>query len=259
MIRGTREWAVAEINCCIGCPHNCRYCYARIKALERGEIAVPGDWIRCRVVEEQVHRSFPVYEGQVMFPAAHDITWENIDSCLEVLDALLAAGNRVLIVSKPSPDCVGELCGRLARYRERVLFRFTITARSSKILSFWEPAAPGYLSRLESLAYAYRRGFATSVSIEPMLDAADIDALVAELLPWVSHSIWIGKMNRIGQRVVVDSPEVEGKVARIRHEQSDAAIRRIYDRLSGNEMIRWKESIKEVVGLPPLTETGQDR
>ena len=259
MISGTKEWAVAEINCCIGCPHNCRYCYARIKALERGEIAEPGDWSSCRVMEEQVHCRYPFYDGQVMFPAAHDITWENIDSCLEVLEALLAAGNRVLVVSKPSPDCVGELCGRLAGYRERVLFRFTITARSDKILSFWEPGAPGYDSRLKSLMYAHRRGFATSVSIEPMLDADDIDALVAELLPWVSHSIWIGKMNRIERRVAVESPEIEREVARVRREQSDAGILRIYERLSGNKMIRWKESIKEVVGLPLLTEMGQDR
>lgn len=259
MIRGTREWAVAEINCCVGCSHDCRYCYARLKALKRGVIAASDEWRRCRVVKAQVSRHFPLYDGQVMFPAAHDITWENIGSCLEVLEALLGSGNRVLVVSKPSPGCIGEICGRLAGYREQVLFRFTITARDDRILSFWEPGAPGYSHRLESLAYAYRRGFATSVSIEPMLDAKDIDGLVAELWPWVSHSVWIGKMNRIGQRVQIDCPEIEREVARIRHEQSDAEILRLYERLSGNKLVRWKESIKEVVGLPPLTQIGQDR
>ena len=38
MIRGTKEWAVAEINCSIGCPHDCRYCYARVAALDKGLI-----------------------------------------------------------------------------------------------------------------------------------------------------------------------------------------------------------------------------
>ena len=259
MIRGTREWAVAEISCCVGCPHDCRYCYARIKALKRGKIDSSAEWSRCRAVKDQVHRSFPLYNGQVMFPADHDITLENLDSCLEVLETLLASGNRVLIVSKPSPGCIGEICGRLAEHKERVLFRFTITARNARVLSFWEPGAPGYDRRLESLAYAYRRGFATSVSIEPMLDARDIDGLVAELVPWVSHSIWIGKMNRIDQRVEIDSLEVEREVARIRREQSDAEICAIYKRLNSNRLVRWKESIKEVVGLPPVTEIGQDR
>ena len=258
MIRGTREWAVAEINCCVGCEHNCRYCYARIKAMERGDITASAEWSSSRVIEDQVHRRFRLYNGQVMFPTAHDITCENLDSCLEVLAALLERGNRVLIVSKPSPECIAALCDHLAGYREQVLFRFTITARDDRILSFWEPGAPGYARRVESLAHAYRKGYGTSVSIEPMLDAGDVEGLVAELSPWVSHSIWIGKMNKIERRVEIDSPEVEREVARIRREQTDENIRALYHRLKGNKLVRWKESIKEVVGIPPAAEIGQD-
>lgn len=30
---GTREWAVATVNILDGCPHGCRYCYARAMAM----------------------------------------------------------------------------------------------------------------------------------------------------------------------------------------------------------------------------------
>ncbi len=26
-ITGTKEWAANNVNCILGCPHNCRYCY----------------------------------------------------------------------------------------------------------------------------------------------------------------------------------------------------------------------------------------
>ena len=35
--------------------------------------------------------------------------------------------------------------------------------------------------------------------MEPMLDSANIDILISDLSPYVTHSIWIGKMNHIGQ------------------------------------------------------------
>ena len=27
--QGTQEWSVKTINCCTGCSHDCRYCYAK--------------------------------------------------------------------------------------------------------------------------------------------------------------------------------------------------------------------------------------
>ena len=26
---GTQEWSVKTVNCCTGCSHDCRYCYAK--------------------------------------------------------------------------------------------------------------------------------------------------------------------------------------------------------------------------------------
>ena len=258
VIRGTKEWAVAEINCCIGCPYECRYCYARTKALKENVVASAADWARVRVVEDELTREYPLFSGQVMFPASHDIVPENLDACLSVIDRLLAKGNQLLIVSKPSPDIIARLCNEFEKLKEQVLFRFTITARNPEILAFWESGAPGYQQRRESLELAEKRGFATSVSIEPMLDIDDIFGLVDDLSPFVSHSIWIGLMNRISERVAIDSETARQEVARIEAGQTDKKIKNIYGQLKNNPLLRWKESIKKIVGLPEATVPGLD-
>lgn len=258
VIRGTKEWAVAEINCSTGCSYECRYCYARTKALKNNVIASAAEWSRVRVMETELTREYPLFPGQVMFPASHDIVSENLDACLSVIDRLLAKGNQVLIVSKPSPDIIAPICNEFDRLKEQILFRFTITARNPEILAFWEPGAPGYQQRRESLQIAKKRGFATSVSIEPMLDIDDIFGLVNHLSPCVSHSIWIGLMNRISERVTVDSETARQEVARIEAGQTDKKIKNIYEQLKNNPLLRWKESIKKIVGLPEATVPGLD-
>jgi DNA repair photolyase len=258
-ISGTREWAVAEINCCLGCPHGCRYCYARYDQVLRRKLVPVEQWQMSRIVPEEVKRTHPLYPGQVMFPAAHDIVPENLEACCSVLSNLLAAGNRVLVVSKPQKACIEELCRRLAYARDRILFRFTITARDKALLNFWEPYAPAYEERLLCLAMARDRGFSTSVSVEPILDSIDVVAMVHELLPLISHSIWLGKMNKVAERVAVESPQVAEMVAAVEAGQADEEIFRLYEELSHLPKVRWKESIKAVVGLPLAEEPGLDR
>ncbi len=257
-VRGTAEWAVATVDCGIGCPHGCLYCYARAKQVDRLGLASREEWQTFRVDKEAVQRRYPLYPGQVMFPASHDITPENLQDCLTVLISLLASGNRLLVVSKPRFICIETLCRELACYRGQVLFRFTITARDDSILQFWEPGAPSYAERLSCLGLASDRGFATSVSVEPMLDSGDVVAMVHELLPVVSHSLWIGKMNRIHERVRCQSLAMEREIARIERGQDEEDIMKIYEQLRDLPAIRWKESIKAVVGIAQATEPGLD-
>ena len=258
MIRGTKEWAVAEINCSVGCPHDCRYCYARVAALDKGAIQSIGEWPRTRIIDGEVNRQRPRYPGQVMFPTAHDIVEDNLDEALEVISRLLAADNQILIVSKPSLSCIEQVCERLYRQRNQILFRFTITARDGDILRFWEPGAPAYQERLDSLRLACEKGFETSVSIEPILDLEDLKAMIGEIESFVTHSIWVGKMNRIGERVRIDSDEAAIEIERIIAEQRDQRIIDLYESLRDNPLIRWKESIKLIVGLPLASESGLD-
>ncbi len=257
-IRGTREWAVANIDCCTGCTHDCRYCYARYDAVVKKGQLTSEEWQNCLVRESDVLKARPLYPGQVMFPTTHDILPENLEACIHVLRGLFKAGNRVLLVSKPHLVCIRELCKEFSAYKEKLLFRFTLTARDSSILEFWEPGAPAYAERIESLCYAFNEGFQTSVSIEPMLDTGDVVDMVKELLPCVNHSIWLGKMNKIDERVQIDSDQAVLFVERIKAGQLDEEIFRIYSELKDEPLIRWKESIKAVVGIEPAGEAGLD-
>lgn len=257
-IRGTREWAVAEINCCLGCLHGCRYCYARYDAVQRKGIVTEKQWNACRVVEKEVLRQHPLYSGQVMFPTAHDIVPDNLEACVKVLKNLLDAGNRVLVVSKPNIESVRRICMDFDQFRERLLFRFTITARDSRLLEFWEPGAPAYTERKACLRHAFDMGFATSVSVEPMLDTGDVIKMVHELLPYISHSIWLGKMNRIDERVNIDSEQMSLEIERIKQGQRDEKIWALYRDLKLFDKVRWKESVKEVLGLEGASKPGLD-
>ncbi|MDP3480193.1 MAG: radical SAM protein [Desulfoprunum sp.] len=257
-VRGTAEWAVATVDCCSGCPHGCRYCYARYDLVERRRLLTAEQWQICNISEEDVARRHPLYAGQVMFPTNHDIMPENLAACRTVILNLLRVGNRVLVVSKPHLSCIEELCRDLQPYRDRLLFRFTITARNAGILHFWEPQAPDYAERKACLELAFRQGFATSVSVEPMLDSGDVVAMVDELLPFVSHSIWLGRMNKIAERVRCETPEMQAELARIEREQDDGHINTLYRQLQDIPVIRWKESIKTLVGLQLAAEPGLD-
>ncbi len=258
-LRGTREWAVANINCCTGCPHHCRYCYARYDQVVKKAAVSAEQWKSCQINEEEVLKVQPHFEGQVMFPCTHDIVPENLDACIKVITNLLKSKNSILLVSKPNIDCISTLCHHFQESKRSLLFRFTITANNNEILSFWEPGAPSYKERLACLKLAWKKGFGTSVSVEPMLDASTVVQMVEELQHYVTHSIWLGKMNRINKRVEVDSQEMVAEIERIRVGQSESNIRRIYTALKNNPLMRWKESIKEVVGIRPLTIIGEDR
>lgn len=193
-----------------------------------------------------------------MFPAHHDIVPENLAACRTVILNLLTAGNRVLVVSKPHLSCIEELCRELRPYRDRVLFRFTITARNTALLKLWEPQAPEYSERRACLELAFREGFATSVSIEPMLDPADVVAMIDDLQPFVTDSLWLGRMNKISERVRGETPAMRAAIEKIEKEQNDEHIHELYRQLRDRPLIRWKESIKAVVGLELAREPGLD-
>lgn len=114
------------------------------------------------------------------------------------------------------------------------------------------------LSQLEALQYAFSHGFETSVSVEPMLDSANIAVLVDDLTPFVTDFIWLGKMNKLDTRVVIDNKEVDSAVNKIKSGQTNQKILDIYDNFKNHTKIKWKDSIKEVVGLTKPQEIGLD-
>lgn len=250
---------MAEVNCSQGCPHGCRYCYARYDLVYRKKELTLEEWKECRPLKQERNEQVPLYDGQVMFPAAHDIVPENLQDFSTSLHKLLAKGNRVLIVSKPHLHCIESICGNFKYAKDSILFRFTITAKNNEILQYWEPGAPGYNERVTCLKFAHSQGFATSVSIEPMLESSEVTTMVHELLPYVTHSIWLGKMNKIQSRVQVDTAVDRLELERIIQGQKDKVIISIFEQLKDVKLVKWKESIKEVVGLPLVAKAGIDR
>jgi hypothetical protein len=259
-ISGTKEWAVANVNCCDGCSHNCRYCYARAMQCDRLKRIKLEDWPNEKIRTHDVDRPRKLYPGTVMFPTTHDITEKTMKECCIVLWKLLTIGNKVLIVSKPHLPVIKFLCRELYLDREQLMFRFTIGARDNKILKFWEPGAPTFEERRDALRIAFNKGFSTSVSVEPMLNSSDVVDMFYYLEPNISDTYWIGKMNKIAQRVKYNPKDADERwmVNHVIEGQTDDCIRCIYEWLKDEPKVRWKESIKSVVGLPLATEAGTD-
>lgn len=256
---GTREWAKHNYNVCRGCSNNCRYCYAREMALRFKQIATPEDWKKEVVIEKKVAKRWAKKEGTIMFPTTHDITTDNFYACLVTLRKMLSAGNKVLIVTKPTLSVIKELCDALSEFKSQILFRFTIGNLTPGITKYWEKDASEPWERYECLKKAYEYGFQTSVSCEPMLCGyGEMLDMVKGLTPFITDALWIGKMNDIKRRVKIITEEDREQVARLQMYYRNHSIMLLYHKLKDNPKIKWKDSIKKVVGIEAPEESGLD-
>ncbi|MFX0073726.1 MAG: hypothetical protein ACFFAO_21820 [Candidatus Hermodarchaeota archaeon] len=192
---GTKEWADSNVNCYFGCSNNCRYCYAKKIAI-RFKRKTEDTWKIMDPNTKNIKKNYGKRNGRVMFPTSHDITKESLNGCLIVLNKLIKAKNKILITTKPVFEIIKKICHIFEKNKDLIQFRFTITSNNNNILKFWEPEAPKFEERIEALKYAYMYGYRTSISIEPFLDKNPIP-LIRVLIPYVTESIWIGKMNYI--------------------------------------------------------------
>ena len=245
---GTKEWAESNVNICYGCKNNCRYCYAKKMAIRFGR-TTEQFWSKMVINQKAVEKKYTRRHGTVMFPSTHDITSEILESCVFVLKKLLEAGNAVLITTKPELRCVQEMCHTFKAYKKQILFRFTIGSINNKILKFWEPNAPLFEERFESLKFASSLAYATSVSIEPFLDYNPIP-LVEKIYPFVSDTIWIGKMNYIKAKGIKPNNINYYKAIRKNYEFSN--ISKIIQSLNCKKKIKWKDSINKILDLVNL-------
>lgn len=191
---GTREWCPSNVNIYFGCSNNCTYCYAKRMALRFGRIHSEKEWANMKLNEKAFKKNYRLRKGCIMFPSSHDITPESAQKCSIVLQKLLKAGNRVLITTKPDYEIIKKLCFALLAYKGQVQFRFTITSINNDTLKLYEPNAPDFDSRYNSLRHCYLLNFRTSVSIEPFLDKDPIN-LIMKMHPYVNKTIWIGIMS----------------------------------------------------------------
>ena len=200
---GTQEWCDKELNIYKGCTNNCGYCYAMRIGNQFGW-KKKDDWTNMELNERAFNQRLYNW-GVVMFPTSHDITIENVDKCIEFLLRLLKeTNNKLLIVSKPKIECIEKLCKELDKYKERITFRFTITSKWDSVAVEWEKEAPFISERILCLEYAFRKGWTTSVSIEPFLDKNPI-WLIEEIEQFCNDTIWLGIMS--GRKYKFHTPE----------------------------------------------------
>jgi DNA repair photolyase len=198
--KGTKEWAIKNINIQVGCENGCKYCYAegianRFKRLENRE------WNKPIKNKKAISKGYRKILGRIMFPSSHDITPNNVKDCLIVLKKMLKSKNEVLIVTKPNFDCIKELCYELRDFKDQILFRFTINTFNEYLSVKYEPNAPSPKERFLSLQYAYNKGFNTSISAEPYLFGFNSYTnhpipFLKEIYPFITHTIWVGPMNK---------------------------------------------------------------
>lgn len=197
---GTREWADSNENFQFGCKYGCLYCYALGMAKRRTNQPEShrknlNDWKNnITIRKDQLQKGFGKRKGRIMIPTTHDIYPENLPYTKSILKKMLEKGNRVLITTKPDPDCIISICYDFEKYKDLIQFRFTITSKDDTILQFWEPHAPNYFNRLNSLAFAFYQGFKTSISIEPFLDPHP-ELIIRNLEKYITESIWLGTLN----------------------------------------------------------------
>jgi DNA repair photolyase len=160
------------------------------------------------------------------------------------------SGNEVLVTSKPNLDCIKKICETFTEFKDKILFRFTIGSLDSLVLNFWEPEAPSFNERFECLTLAFKMGYKTSVSAEPLLDK-DVHSLIRRLSPYVTDTIWIGKAEQLRKRLTMNGyndPNTIANADELMEWQNDPMlIRDLYEKYKDNPMIRWKTSyLKEM-------------
>lgn len=245
---GTHEWAEITFNIQSGCSNGCLYCYARAKALETGTIDIQSQWLTETINPRAVERQWRKREGVIMFPTTHDITRKNLSYVLTALKNILSAGNNVLIVSKPDPYCIKQLCKDLEVYKNQILFRFTIGSTDREICAFWEPNAPTPEERLEALKWAHQHKYRTSVSMEPMLGNVEMAVnTFRTVVPFVNDKVWIGKMNKVQKRIDMSNDVIRSAAEKIVNNQRDEEILRLYHTLNLEPKVRWKDSVKRIL------------
>jgi DNA repair photolyase len=244
-----------------GCSNDCLYCYAKAQAI-RFKRHTPASWATEKPLPL---KKYGKRKGVVMFPTTHDITEKNLRWCIYAIGGLLNAGNKLLIVSKPKSDVIQSICNRYwtDQYKEQILFRFTIGSIHDHTLQTWEPNAPSFTERLYALMWCFKHGWQTSVSMEPMLDVGfDNRVRAVEMFaPYVTDAIWLGKMNQIWARLKMNHgklPTMKLVAEALEHSYEKEPIMNLYEYLKDHPKVKWKDSIKKVVGIEEPEEVGLD-
>lgn len=130
---------------------------------------------------------------------------------------------------------------------------------NNDILKFWEPNAPSFEERFQSLIYAFENGYNTGISMEPFLDNK-VEDTVATLKDFVTDTIWIGKIKRLRLDLSLNDyktdPVVQQKASELIDLYDSNYKFELYEKFKNDSIIRWKDSLKKDLGLTRLTKKG---
>jgi hypothetical protein len=245
--RKNHQWTDDSINFITGCGNQCKYCYSLEMATLFRHFN-PSNWSNEIVRQKDLEKKIKKYPKMVMFPSSHDIRPNHLVESVIMLDKILKAGNEVLVTSKPHFGCIRKICETFQDYKDKILFRFTIGSVDSQILKFWETNAPSFEERFECLKLAFNMGYKTSVSAEPLLDQ-DVDLLINTLSPYITDTIWIGKLEhpikRLSSNGYNDQLTIQKAHELIKWQNDPNFIQHLYLTYRDNPMIKWKTSYLE--------------
>ena len=89
----------------------------------------------------------------------------------------------------------------------------------------------------------------------------NIGDVINQVSPFVTDSIWLGKANQLSTRLSLNGekdPATIQKATQLEQWQSDGNIKQLLSQYKDNPLIKWKDSIKKIVGLEVATEPGLD-
>jgi len=89
-----------------------------------------------------------------------------------------------------------------------------------------------------------------------------IGNVINQVSPFVTDSIWLGKANQLRTRLSLNGendPATTQKAKQVEQWQSDGNIKQLHSQFKDYSLIKWKDSIKKVVGLKVSTKAGMDR
>jgi len=237
----------------------CLYCWARANARRRGQ--EPEEWVQPPDINwAEVLRNRGSLPGVTAYPGTHDISLDLLGPSIRLLENLLANDNQVLLVSKPRYLCVKAICDTFSDhgYRRNIQWRFTITSWADGDLGYWEPNAPVWHERLLALNYAAQAGYRVSVNTEPLTCTRQNAMEMAHHLLFVmgkGGTLWFGRLNKAEARVIRDT---ENRLPALLAEWDDEGVRWLHDQFRDEPRVRWKNSFKDVLGIPRNAEPGMD-
>lgn len=248
-IFGQFSWGEKTADFICGCCNNCFYCYAQSISIRNDE-KTAATWKEEVVIPENLNCKVNKCIGRFMYPSKHDISLQHLDEHIFMIGKILKAGNSIFIITKPHIECVERICKEFTNYKDKIELCVTICSTNSDTLKFWEPGATSYEERKECLQLAFRNGFTTSVSAEPLLDR-NLDGLVEELTPFITRHLWFGKMNFPMQGLTANGHvdiETMKKVKNLINFHNDGAfIRFYYNKYKDNPKIQWKSHFRKEI------------